>query len=136
MGLLATPQLGNCPKCRKLYLRIRNICDECYQKGEEDYLKTAAYLREYPGSTIQEVSDETKVSVAQIREYILAGRIVMGSFPNLTYPCGTCGKMIRSGKICKSCNTQINQLESKNDQEVDNSHERTDKAGGYIRHYL
>ncbi|MDQ1146314.1 ribosomal protein L32 [Bacillus sp. SORGH_AS 510] len=99
-------------------------------------MKTAAYLREYPGSTIQEVSDETKVTVAQIREYILAGRIVMGSFPNLTYPCGTCGSMIRSGKICKSCSTQINQFESKNEQEVENSLNRTDKAGGYIRHYL
>lgn len=133
---MATPQLGNCPKCRKLYLRIRNICDECHQKAEEDYLKTASYLREYPGSTIQEVSEETKVSVAQIREYILTGRILMGSFPNLTYPCETCGNMIRAGRVCKICSTQINQLETNSQKEVEHSPERNDKAGGYITRYL
>jgi flagellar operon protein (TIGR03826 family) len=133
---LATPQLGNCPKCRKLYLRIRNICDECYQKHEEDYLKTAAYLREYPGSTIQEVSEETQVSVVQIRQFILSGRIIMGNFPNLTYPCETCGNMIRAGKTCKSCRAKINQIEQQADKEErEHSQEKT-KAGGYITHYL
>ena len=134
---MATPQLGNCPKCRKLYLRIRNICDECYQKQEEDYLKTAAYLREYPGSTIQEVSDETKVSVVQIRQYILSGRILMGSFPNLTYPCETCGNMIRGGKTCKSCLARVNQISNQSGkEEKEHTPEKNNKAGGYITHYL
>jgi flagellar operon protein (TIGR03826 family) len=134
---LATPQLGNCPKCRKLYLRIRNTCDECYQKTEEDYLKTAAYLREYPGSTLQEVSDETKVSVAQIRQFIISGRILMGSFPNLSYPCETCGNLIRVGRTCKSCMAQINQLGNQTSKdEREHSQERNDKAGGYITNYL
>jgi len=134
---LATPQLGNCPKCRKLYLRIRNICDECYQKQEDDYLKVAAYLREYPGSTLQEVSDETKISVPQIRQFILAGRILMGSFPNLSYPCETCGKMIRGGKTCKSCLAQVNQLSNHTSkEEKEHSQEKNNNAGGYITHYL
>ncbi|MEH7073158.1 flagellar protein [Neobacillus drentensis] len=134
---MATPQLGNCPKCKKLYLRVRNICDECYQKQEEDYLKTAAYLREYPGSTIQEVSDETKVSVTQIRQYILSGRILMGSFPNLSYPCEICGNMIRGGKACKSCLAQVNQISNQTSkEEKEHNPEKNNNAGGYITHYL
>ncbi|MEH7308463.1 flagellar protein [Neobacillus drentensis] len=131
------PQLGNCSRCRKLYLRIRNICDECYQKQEENFLKVAAYLREYPGSTIQEVSDETLVSVVEIRQFILSGRIIMGDFPNLTYPCETCGNLIRTGKACKSCMAQINQLDQHTGKEKkEHSHEKGNKAGGYITHYL
>lgn len=134
---MATPQLGNCPKCRKLFLRIRNICDECYQKQEDDYLKVAAYLREYPGTTLQDVSDETEVSVSQIRQFILAGRILMGSFPNLSYPCETCGKMIRGGKTCKSCLAQVNQLSNHTSkEEKEHSQEKNNNAGGYITHYL
>lgn len=103
-------RLGNCRKCGKLFLRLRDICDECYQKQEEDYLKSADYLRDYPGSTIQELSDATNVSIAQIREFILAGRIIAGHFPNLSYPCDSCGTMIRSGRKCSKCLDTLNQL--------------------------
>lgn len=136
MGLLATPQLGNCPKCKKLYFRVRDICDDCHKKIEEDFLKVAAFLREYPGSTLQEVSDETKVSVAQIRQFILSGRLIMGSFPNLTYPCETCGTMIRAGRTCKNCMSRINQLNNQHSTEKENSQDRKNQSGGYITNYL
>ncbi|MEH7251815.1 flagellar protein [Neobacillus niacini] len=131
---MAAPKLGNCPKCRKLYLRIREICDDCYQKQDEDYLKVAVYLREYPGTTIQVLSDETAVSIAQIRHFIMIGRIIMGNFPNLSYPCETCGNMIKTGRTCSSCRDTIQQLTAKIEQE-DSSHDR-DIAGGYITKYL
>jgi flagellar operon protein (TIGR03826 family) len=134
---LVTSQLRNCPKCGKLYLRIRDICDVCYQKQEDDFLKVAAYLREYPGIAIQELSDATEVSVAQIRQYIWANRILVGQFSNLSYPCETCGSMIKIGRKCSSCKETINQLASLIGKEKeDPSNARNKTAGGYIKHYL
>ncbi|ETI67703.1 TIGR03826 family flagellar region protein [Neobacillus vireti] len=138
---MGTPQLTNCPKCGKLFLRIRNICDGCYQKQEEDFLKAAGYLREHSGITIQELSDQTGVSVTQIRQFIWAGRILVDQFPNLSYPCETCGNMIQKGRKCKDCLDTINKLASQISNreekgEGDRSHERKSLAGGYISHYL
>ncbi len=131
---MAAPKLGNCPKCRKLYLRVREICEECYQKQEEEYHKVASYLREYPGTTIQVLSDETGVSIALIRQFILQGRIIMSHFPNLSYPCETCGNLIKTGKACSKCKKTINQLSAQIENE-DNSQEG-DSTGGYITKYL
>jgi flagellar operon protein (TIGR03826 family) len=131
----------NCPKCGKLYLRIRNICDVCYQKQEDDFLKAAAYLRDHSGITIQELSDATDVTVTQIRQFIWAGRILVDQFPNLSYPCETCGNMIQTGKKCSSCMDTLNKLASQVEKreekdEGDRSNERNGIAGGYISHYL
>jgi uncharacterized protein len=131
---LAAAKLGNCPKCRKLYLRIRDICEDCYQKQEEDYLKVASYLRENPGTTIQVLSDETGVSIAHIRHFIIIGGIIMTHFPNLSYPCSTCGNMIKTGKTCTTCRKEINQRAT-NDKNSD-SHSDEKLAGGYITRYL
>ncbi|NYE06733.1 flagellar operon protein (TIGR03826 family) [Bacillus niacini] len=131
---MAAPKLGNCPKCRKLYLRIRDICEDCYQKQEDDYLKVASYLREYPGTTLQELSEETEVSVANIRHFIIIGRIITAHFPNLSYPCETCGNMIKSGKTCSTCRKKIDQL-TKNNENSDIISD-VKLAGGYITKYL
>jgi uncharacterized protein len=131
---LAAAKLGNCPKCRKLYLRIRDICEDCYQKQEEDYLKVASYLREYPGTTLQVLSEETEVSVANIRHFIIIGRIITAHFPNLFYPCETCGNMIKTGKTCSTCRNKIDQL-TKNDEKSDTTLDEK-LVGGYITKYL
>lgn len=137
--LLSTPQLTNCPKCGTLFLRIRNICDGCYQKQEADFLKAAAYLREHTGITMQELSDATGVSVTQIRQFIWAGRILVDHFPNLSYPCETCGNTIQKGKQCSSCRDTLNKLANqvkKREEKGDHSQDRDGVAGGYISHYL
>lgn len=134
---MATPQLGNCPKCGKLFLRITVLCAACYQKQEEDYLKAADYLRDHSGGTIQELSDATEVSIAQIRQFILAERILVSQFPNLSYPCETCGSMIRTGKTCSNCMDTLNKLANQVEKgEEDPSAERNDLSGGYISRYL
>lgn len=107
---MTTTQLGNCPKCGKLYMRIRSICNECYQKQEDDFLKTAKYLRDHRGSTIQELSEDTGVTITQIRQFIWAGRIIVNQFPNLSYPCESCGSPIQTGRKCSSCLDTLNQL--------------------------
>jgi uncharacterized protein len=95
--------LGNCIKCGKLFLKLRDICQDCFQKQEDQFIIVNDYLRNHKNSTIQDVSDETGVSITQIRQFILAKRIQVHYFPNLSYPCDTCGTMIKEGKKCQSC---------------------------------
>jgi uncharacterized protein len=102
--------LGNCFRCGKLFLKIRDICQDCYQKQEDNFVLVNDYLRNHKSGTIQEVSDETGVSIAQIRQFILANRIQVNNFPNLTYPCDTCGSQIKEGKKCHSCMVTIKEL--------------------------
>jgi uncharacterized protein len=122
-------QLSNCPKCGKLFLKIRPICDECYQKQEEDFRKVSSHLWDYPGSNIQELSEATEVSVAQIRQFILAGRILMGQFVNLTYPCDNCGRMIKEGKTCSHCLENIKELAIKVEKEIQS--DKSEKTSSY-----
>lgn len=134
---MLTPQLGNCPKCGKLFLRTKGLCEDCYQKQEDDYLTVSAYLREHPRISIQELSDATKVSVDQIRQFIWAKRILVTYFPNLSYPCKICGNMIRTGKACPSCTDTINKLANQvKKDDGDKSQDRNGTPRGYISRYL
>ena len=130
-------QLANCRKCGKLFLRVKEICVDCYNKQEEDYSKVVDHLREFPGSNIQELSDATEVSVGQIREFILADRLLSGNYTNLSYSCESCGKAIQTGKLCLNCMTTINQLAKKMERDVTNQGiENKGKSGGYISRNL
>ncbi|WP_251554538.1 TIGR03826 family flagellar region protein [Neobacillus muris] len=123
---MASPKMGNCPRCKKLYLKIRDICEECYQKQETEFQAVSGYLREHKGSTLQEVSEATEVSIAQIRQFILSGRIMLVQFPNLTYPCEICGTEIRKGRTCSSCTETAKQL-------ADNLNKTVDEKKSYLR---
>jgi flagellar operon protein (TIGR03826 family) len=132
---MSTQQLGNCSKCGKLFVRLRDLCNDCYQKQEDDYLLVASFLRDYSGTTIQELSDATKVSIAQIRQFILAKRILIGQFTNLSYPCEMCGSMIQTGRTCTSCLASLNQL-LRQVEKKEPGDETNRKPGGYITTYL
>jgi uncharacterized protein len=126
-------QLGNCAQCGKLFVRVRNICPDCIKKQEEEFLTVAAYLREHHRCTLQELSEETKVSISRIRKFILDGRIILTDLPNLQYPCESCGAMIRKGKVCDQCLQTITQLaEEAEKRSTENKLEN--KTYGYKAH--
>ncbi|MGG3284514.1 TIGR03826 family flagellar region protein [Paenibacillus solani] len=100
--------LGNCPRCGKLYtLNIRELCSDCMKVIEKEYEKCATFLREQKGATIHEVSEATEVSVRQITKFIKEGRISIANAPNMAYPCEVCGTLIRESNMCESCRTRL-----------------------------
>lgn len=133
---MSIPKLGNCPRCGRLYLRTLDICDHCRQKQEDDFMRVAEHLRQFPGCSIQELSEATEVTISQIRQFILSGRILAGNFPQLTYPCENCGDPINSGKICPKCMKSVEGLKSKIDQTEDSGANHHRKTEGYISKYL
>ncbi|MEH7087261.1 TIGR03826 family flagellar region protein [Neobacillus drentensis] len=105
----------NCPRCDRIFAKgVRDICPKCYQEIENEYEICVKYLREYKQATMQELSEETGVSVSQITKFLREGRISMKNSPNMSYPCDACGQPIREGNLCVPCRGRlvkdINQL--------------------------
>jgi len=100
--------IGNCPRCGKLYaVNPKGICPTCVAQVDEEYQRCADYLRENKQTNIYILSDETKVTVKQITQFIREGRISIADFPNIGYPCESCGTPISDGRLCKDCRDRL-----------------------------
>ncbi|MGO4547485.1 TIGR03826 family flagellar region protein [Paenibacillus sp. 2TAB23] len=100
--------LDNCPRCGKLFAKnFRDVCPACMRDIDKEYELCANYLREFKGSIITEVADATGVSVKQITKFIREGRISIMNAPNMSYPCESCGNLIREQNLCENCRQRI-----------------------------
>ncbi|MHA6481287.1 TIGR03826 family flagellar region protein [Paenibacillus sp. strain BS8-2] len=100
--------LDNCPRCGKLFAKnFRDVCPVCIRDIDKEYQLCSDYLRQYKGAMIGELSDQTGVSIKQITKFIREGRISMVNAPNLSYPCESCGTLIRESHICDECRARL-----------------------------
>lgn len=100
--------LDNCPRCGKLFAKnFRDVCPVCMRDLDKEYELCSNYLREFKGAIITELSDQTGVSIKQITKFIREGRISMVNAPNMSYPCESCGTLIRENHICDSCRMRL-----------------------------
>jgi len=100
--------LTYCPKCGRLFSKnFREVCNNCHQELEKDYERCAEHLRKNRGMDIQQLSEETEISIKQIARWVREGRISMMDAPNLSYPCESCGTLIREGHICENCRKRL-----------------------------
>ncbi|REK69559.1 TIGR03826 family flagellar region protein [Paenibacillus paeoniae] len=100
--------LDNCPRCGKLFAKnFRDVCPVCIRDIDKEYQTCADYLREYKGAIISELSDQTGVSIKQITKFIREGRISMVNAPNMSYPCESCGTLIRDNHLCDNCRMRL-----------------------------
>ncbi|MFC5469695.1 flagellar protein [Cohnella suwonensis] len=100
--------LTYCPKCGKLFSKsFRDVCNNCYALMEKDYERCVEHLRQNKGVDIQQLSDEMEVSIKQITKWIREGRISLMNAPNMSYPCESCGILIRDGHMCDSCKKRL-----------------------------
>lgn len=103
-------ELENCPLCDKLFVKsLRDVCQDCLKEEEEQFQKVYQFVRkrENRTATIKEVEEGTGVKEKLITKFVKQGRISVHSFPNLGYPCESCGKIIREGRICGACKGNI-----------------------------
>lgn len=100
--------LDNCPRCGKLFAKnFRDVCPTCMRDIDKEYELCANYLREFRGSIITEVSEATGVSIKQITKFIREGRISIMNAPNMSYPCESCGTLIRENHLCDNCRQRL-----------------------------
>lgn len=129
--------LANCPRCGKLFARhFRDVCPDCLKRLEKEYEACVDYLRDHKGATINELSEETEVTIKQITRFIREGRISLVGAPNLSYPCEVCGILIRDGNMCDSCRGRLNRdvrNATSNDNSKASSAAQDYRSGGAYR---
>ncbi|WP_096202422.1 TIGR03826 family flagellar region protein [Bacillus sp. FJAT-45350] len=106
------PNLENCPQCGGLFIKaFRNICEKCQKELDANFEKVYGFIRKKENrmASMEEVCSKTEVPEEQIYRFIKEGRLKLSHFPNLGYPCDSCGTMIREGRLCSSCQQQISQ---------------------------
>jgi flagellar operon protein (TIGR03826 family) len=116
--------------CGRVFVRtVRPICPACHQEIEAQYKKVYDYLRkkENRQATIYEVSENTGVTVARIKEFIREGRLQLSQFPNMGYPCESCGAIIREGRLCEPCRKKFHGVAERLSQAFVESRERKSK---------
>lgn len=102
--------LASCQRCKKLFEKVRNpICPNCEDLEEEDYEKIRQALVEHPGSSAEQLSDETGVSIDCVLRLLAEGRIETTA-ANKGVKCGRCGApaISVSKKLCEACLQKLN----------------------------
>ncbi|WP_071460830.1 TIGR03826 family flagellar region protein [Bacillus massilinigeriensis] len=114
--------LINCPGCGEIFVKnnFRDVCEKCWKAEERAYDTVSKYMRkrENRAATITQVVDATGVKESLILKFVKAGRLRTTQFPNLGYPCDKCGGIIREGRLCASCTSELKEeLERYNKEE-------------------
>lgn len=99
-------ELSNCIYCGQVFVKeASSVCRNCQKDIDRqfhtvyDYIKTKAHRQ----ATVQEVHEATQVETWLIYKWIEDRRLDTKSFPNMGYPCHSCGQPIQRGKLCDSC---------------------------------
>lgn len=102
-------EVYNCKDCGRLfnYIGGPRLCPDCIKKLDEKFNEVKEYIRENPAASLYQVSEEMDVSVKQIKIWIREERLAFTEDSNVTIPCDSCGKLIKTGRFCKECKLQL-----------------------------
>jgi len=94
----------NCPRCGKVFVKIREpICDPCVKEEEAIFEKVRAYVKENANSTVKDVAEACDVLPKRILQYIREGRLEAAPGMKGDITCSKCGKPILKGRMCEKC---------------------------------
>ena len=110
----------NCPRCGKLFVKIRApICDPCVKEEEQIFERVREYVRENPDQAIQDVCDACDVTTKRILQYIKEGRLEASMGLQSESTCSRCGRPIKTGRMCEKCvlevNSQVGDMKAQSD---------------------
>lgn len=103
-------EIINCPECGRLFAADggRRVCRKCLEREDSDYAIVRRYIREHPGASVFEVSEETGVEEEKILQFLKDGRLQSAGYVEIFF-CERCGKKITGGKFCDNCRAQMTQ---------------------------
>ena len=98
-----------CRKCRRLfnYVMGPSFCPDCRAKEEDQFQVVKKYVQDHGRATMQEVAEACDVTMKQIQQWLRDDRLMLTEDSPLTIECEKCGKMIRAGKFCPSCSSEM-----------------------------
>lgn len=126
------PEVKNCKMCKRMFQYVSGsmLCPTCKQLDEQDFDKVREFLRDFPGATTQEVSDNTEVSPTKIHRWLKEGRLEVSETSPMALNCESCSVRIRSGRFCVECSKSLARdmmNEGKKLQETLNSNQSSSK---------
>lgn len=83
------------------------MCQRCREEMEAKFQVVKEYIRSNPGVGIPEVSEACDVPVSQIQRWLREERLEVTENSPIYLTCESCGGLIRSGKYCDKCKTQM-----------------------------
>ncbi len=103
-----------CKECGKLFNFIgRPICPDCLKRMDDEFQSVRKYIYDNPNAGIEEVSEETEVSVKTIMRFLREGRLQLRSASGALL-CEKCGKPLQTGTMCEDCKKKLTEtLDSK-----------------------
>ncbi|MBD7943048.1 MULTISPECIES: TIGR03826 family flagellar region protein [Psychrobacillus] len=104
-------ELKNCPSCGEFfnYTGLREVCNPCAMNEEKLYEIVYRFLRkrENRAATVDRIVEVTGVDEDLLHKWVRKGRLQPALFPNLGYPCDSCGKLTQVGKLCAKCSDEL-----------------------------
>ena len=95
--------------CGKLfnYLNGQPLCPNCMKELDKKFEVVKEYLYDNPNASIQQVSEENEVSIAQLKKWIREERLCFSENSMVGIECENCGVMIRTGRFCNECKDKL-----------------------------
>ena len=103
-------EVRNCRNCGRLYNYMGGgylICQLCKDELDKKFTEVKKYIRENPGATMQQISEDNEASVNQIEKWVREDRLVFADDSPIGIDCEACGMMIKSGRYCNACADNI-----------------------------
>jgi flagellar operon protein (TIGR03826 family) len=100
--------LKNCKKCGRMFSDTNGheICRKCRLEVEDHFKIVREYIYDHPGTTVNEVAEETGVPKKEILKYLREERLELVN-DNDDLKCQKCGKPINSGRYCVNCAAEL-----------------------------
>lgn len=102
-------EVRNCRKCGKIFNYTGGpcLCQLCKKDLEDKFQQVKEYIRENPGSSVVQISEDNDVSVQQIKQWIRQERLVFTENSQVVIECEKCGAPIRTGRFCENCKRKM-----------------------------
>ena len=107
-----------CARCGKIFVKTdRSVCNDCIKAEEAKFEEVRLFLKEYPNSTLQEVSEACDISPKRIMRYVQDGKIEITQGMTDIHKCAKCGVAINIGRFCEKCianlSKKVNEIKPK-----------------------
>jgi len=102
--------MQSCKECGRIFTATRPgaICPTCKEKEYEALTLVTQSLRDEPGQSVEELSEDTGVDEKLILKFIREGKIASDAITD-TVPCGRCGQPAKSlaVRLCTKCLAEL-----------------------------
>lgn len=127
-------KLTNCANCGEVFAKnVVDVCPKCYREEEAAFQKVYTFLRKQRNrsATLSKIAEATEVEEELIIKFLKQNKLRTSDFPQLKYPCESCGKLISESRYCKECSEEFHSEWGAAKKQVEQSTENQDKESVY-----